>query len=77
MFCILGPPHLEVRAEEVKPRAQHMGEGVLERHADQHHATAIVVLEVDALGDLAPRDREEHGPLPAVARSPDEWNGEK
>ena len=40
------------------------------RHAEEHHAAAVVPVEVDPLGDLPARHREEHRAAAHVACAP-------
>ena len=56
-------------SQELEPRAQHPAERVLEGHAEQQDGAPVVAVKVDALRNLAARDREEDGAAAAVARA--------
>ena len=55
--------------QELQTSFKDAGLGVLEGHADAEHGTAVVVVEVDALGDFAPRDAEQDGSAAVAAGS--------
>ena len=55
-----------VLAQEFEARFEDAGLRVLEGHTDAEHRAAVMVVEIDPLGDFAPRDAEEDR-APAVA----------
>ena len=61
---------LERLAKILQPRAEYSGESVLVRDAVHDYRASVVPVEVDALGDFAARDAQEHGASAAVTRSP-------
>ena len=54
-------------AQELEAGFEDAGLSVLERHADAEHGAAVVVVEVDALGDFAARDAEQDGAAAVAA----------
>lgn len=54
-------------AQELEPGLEDARLGVLERHADAEHGAAVVVVEVDALGDLPAGDAQQDGAAAVAA----------
>lgn len=55
-------------AQEFKPGFENAGFGVLEGDTDAEHRAAVLVVEIDALGDFAASDAEQDGTTAVAAR---------
>lgn len=57
-------------AQELEPSFEDAGFGILKGDADAEHRAAVLMVEIDALGDFAASDTEQNGTTAVAARGP-------